>query len=237
MSFLKEALLIPAGLFFYLVLTSQTVLANTDKSSLPQGFVYLSDIIPGIETDIRYFSNDNFVGQRISGYLQPKAILSEKAATALAKVQKDLLTFGFGLKVYDAYRPQRAVDHFVRWAKDLSDTKMKAQYYPAVKKINLFTDGYIAAKSGHSRGSTLDVTLISTVGEKTIELDMGTHWDYFSLKSWSKHLALTPGQRANRMLLQQVMTKHGFDFLKEEWWHFTLKDEAFPRQYFDFIIQ
>ncbi|WDE14505.1 M15 family metallopeptidase [Thalassomonas haliotis] len=208
-----------------------------EKSTIPPAFVDLEQVMPTLEVELRYFSEDNFVGERIPGYNKPKAILSKKAAAALARVQDDLLEFGLGLKVYDAYRPQRAVDFFVRWAQDLKDTRMKQHYYPQVQKKDLFSHGYIAAKSGHSRGSTVDVTLVSLMGGKPSELDMGTTWDYFSIKSWPANLALTAQQRANRMLLQQVMLRQGFTFLEEEWWHFTLKDEPFSEQYFDFVIE
>ena len=152
-------------------------------------------------------------------------------------MQKDLEAFGLGLKVFDAYRPQRAVDHFVRWAEDLDDTRMKAKYYPGVEKKHLFRDGYIAARSGHSRGSTVDLTIVSLGPDDPVELDMGTGWDYFGPRSWPASLDVSPQQRANRMLLQSLMVKHGFKPLAEEWWHFTLKDEPFPKTYFDFVIE
>jgi zinc D-Ala-D-Ala dipeptidase len=208
-------------------------LANT----LPEGFVYVKEIIPGIKLEMRYYTEDNFVGQRIDGYEKPRCILTKQAAAALKKVQEELKTFGLELKIFDAYRPQQAVDHFVRWAKDLGDVKMKAKYYPDVDKKNLFRDGYIAAKSGHSRGSTVDVTIISLDSKKTLELDMGTGFDFFGPLSWPDSKAVKPDQRAHRMLLQTLMTKHGFKPLQEEWWHFTLKDEPFPDTYFDFPIK
>ncbi|WP_281560488.1 M15 family metallopeptidase [Thalassomonas sp. RHCl1] len=214
-----------------------TVSAGQEKSGIPPGFVDLEQLIPTLEVELRYYGKDNFVGEAIPGYNKPKAILTKKAATALKQAQEELLKFGLGLKVYDAYRPQRAVDFFVRWAEDLKDTKMKQHYYPQVAKKDLFRHGYIAAKSGHSRGSTVDVTLVSLIGGKATELDMGTTWDYFSVKSWPANLALSAQQRANRMLLQQVMLRQGFKFLEEEWWHFTLKDEPFSEQYFDFVIE
>ena len=206
-------------------------------NNLPDGFVDIKEVISSIQLEIRYNTEDNFVGQRINGYQKPKCILSKKAATALKMVQDELKNFGLGLKVYDAYRPQHAVDHFVRWAKDLSDTKMKSEYYPDVDKRNLFKDGYIAEKSAHSRGSTVDVTIVSLDAKNPQELDMGTRWDFFGPQSWPGSMAVTPAQRANRMLLQKLMTKHGFKPLKEEWWHFTLKGEPFPNQYFDFTVK
>ncbi len=204
---------------------------------LPDGFVDIKEVIPNIQLEIGYHTEDNFVGQRINGYKKPKCILSKKASIALKKVQGELNAFGLGLKIYDAYRPQKAVDHFVQWAKDLSDTKTKSKYYPDVDKKNLFRDGYIAEKSSHSRGSTVDLTIVSLDEKKPQELDMGTRWDYFGLQSWPGSMAVTPTQRANRMLLQNLMTKYKFKPVKEEWWHFTLKGEPFPNNYFDFEVR
>jgi D-alanyl-D-alanine dipeptidase len=153
---------------------------------------------------------------------------------ALAAVQKDLAGRGLGLKVFDCYRPTRAVAHFVRWAKDLKDVAQKARFYPEVDKQNLFRDGYIAARSGHSRGSTVDLTLVHSTNRH--ELDMGTAFDLFSPRSWPASTTVTPAQHANRMLLASVMTKHGFKPLEQEWWHFTLAREPFPETYFDFPV-
>ena len=206
-------------------------------TNLPVGFVDVKVVIPDIQLELRYCTEDNFVGQRISGYEKPRCILTKKAATALKKVQDELKTFGLGLKVYDAYRPQQAVDHFVRWAKDLDDTKMKSKYYPSIDKKNLFKDGYIVGKSGHSRGSTVDITIVTLDSKKSEELDMGTGWDFFGPRSWPGSMTVSSTQRANRMLLQNVMKKHGFNSLKEEWWHFTLKNETFPNKYFNFLVK
>lgn len=205
--------------------------------SLPDGFVYLGDVIPDIQQDVRYFSENNFIGERINGYEKPRVIISEQAATALQAVQAELKSFALGMKVYDAYRPQQAVDHFVRWAKDIADTRMKQQYYPGVDKKDLFKNGYIAARSGHSRGSTVDLTIVSLGAGTPQELDMGTPWDFFSPLSWPGSTEVNASQRANRMLLREVMTKHGFKPLKEEWWHFTLADEPYPDTYFDFVVE
>lgn len=206
-------------------------------ADVPPGFVDLGKTVPGTVIDLRYFSADNFVGSRIDGYHAPVCYLSEVAADALARVQQELAEFGLGLKLFDAYRPQRAVDHFVRWAEDLDDVKTKPKYYPEVEKEQLFRDGYIAARSGHSRGSTVDLTIVSAGPEGPVELDMGTGWDWFGPKSWPSSPAVTPQQRANRMLLQSLMVKHGFRPLAEEWWHFTLADEPFPETYFDFPVE
>jgi len=142
------------------------------------------------------------------------------------------------LKIYDAYRPQRAVDHFVRWAKDHKDRKMKARYYPDVVKKDLFKKGYIAKRSGHSRGSAVDLTIITRVsGRNTEELDMGSVFDFFSPLSWPGNSSISPSSRAHRMLLQTLMKKHGFKPYSREWWHFTLKDELFPKTYFNFPVE
>ena len=209
----------------------------TSAGDLPDGFVVLEKHIPGIHIELRYSTNENFLGHPVEGYQNMRCIISVQAAEALKGVQQELKIFGLGLKVFDAYRPQRAVDDFVRWAKDLDDTKMKTDYYPGVAKKDLFEKGYIAAKSGHSRGSTVDLTIISLDNELPAELDMGTAFDFFSPQSWGRNLSITSQQRANRMLLQKLMQKHGFKALKEEWWHFTLENEPFPARYFDFIIK
>lgn len=203
----------------------------------PTGFVEIRSSVPNIQVELRYLTRDNFVGRRIDGYGSEHCYVTTEAARALAAVQAELVAFGLGLKVFDAYRPQRAVDHFVRWAQDLGDTKMKATYYPGVEKEHLFRDGYIAAKSGHSRGSTVDLTIVTLGSGEPVELDMGTGWDFFGPESWPSSIEVTPQQRANRMLLQSLMVKHGFRPLAEEWWHFTLEDEPFPETYFDFPLE
>jgi D-alanyl-D-alanine dipeptidase len=201
---------------------------------VPSGFVDLKKTVPSLVIDLRYYDKNNFIGQRIDGYEAPVCYVSTSAAEALKAVQEELLSFGLGLKVFDAYRPQRAVNHFVRWAKDINDTKMKEVYYPNVQKSELFEKGYIAAHSGHSRGSTVDVTLIDIGTGK--ELDMGTGFDFFSPISWPTSMAVTAQQRANRLLLRSLMLRHGFRPLQEEWWHFTLENEPYPTTYFDFPI-
>ena len=221
-----------ASFFIFLICCSQNIVT---ASLLPKEFVYIKDIIPDIQIELRYCTADNFVGRRIDGYIKPKCILTKQAALSLKKVQTDLKSFGLGLKIYDAYRPQCAVDDFIKWAKDLKDIKMKAQYYPDVAKKDLFKDGYIAEKSSHSRGSTVDLTIIDL--NTANELDMGGGFDFFSPISWPSSLTVTPTQRAHRMLLQVLMTNHGFNKYDQEWWHFTLKNEPFPETYFNFPIQ
>jgi D-alanyl-D-alanine dipeptidase len=210
-------------------------MTNAQANNLPDGFVYLKDIIPGIQLDMRYYGSNNFLGTRVDGYQQSVCIITKSAALALKNVQEELNRFGLGLKVFDAYRPQMAVDQFVRWADDPHDIKTKNEYYPDLNKQELIPEGYIAMKSSHSRGSTADLTIIDLATLN--ELDMGTRFDYFSPKSWPDNLSVSPAQRANRMLLQQIMLKHGFSPLKEEWWHFTLKSEPHPDQYFNFPVQ
>jgi D-alanyl-D-alanine dipeptidase len=228
MSYLKISLL--------LLYTASISIVNA--TTLPPGFVYLTDVAPTIMLDMRYAKSENFIGTPIEGYINPVAIATKEAAIALNNVQTDLQRFGLSLKIYDAYRPQRAVDHFVSWAKDLTDVRKQTEYYPKAAKEVLFQEGYIASKSGHSRGSTFDLTLVS-IHNKGVpqELDMGTPFDFFDPKSGSEHADLTVTQRANRTLLQTVMEKQGFKPYPKEWWHFTLKEEPYPDTYFNFVIE
>jgi zinc D-Ala-D-Ala dipeptidase len=208
------------------------------EGPLPEGFVYVDEVIPDVVIDLRYYTGDNFVGERVDGYLKPKCILTRAATNALVKVQEELRAFGLGLKIFDAYRPQQAVDHFVRWAGDLEDTRTKAAYYPDINKDTLIPDGYIAAQSSHSRGSTVDLTIISLLSDTQGQpLDMGTDFDFFGPPSAPFFQGLPPNQRAHRLLLHTLMKKHGFEPYAEEWWHFTLQDEAFPQTYFNFPVQ
>ena len=216
-----------------LVLAAGSLLA----ADLPEGFVYLEDFIPDIHLELRYLTEDNFIGQPVDGYRQPQAILTRAAAEALRRVQADLVRFGLGLKVFDAYRPQRAVDQFVRWGKDLDNLKMKGRYYPDVEKKDLFSQGYVAERSSHSRGSTVDVTLVYRDETGGRELDMGTGFDLFSPKSWPDNRDMTGPQRAHRLLLQVLMVRNGFLPYPQEWWHFTLANEPFPETYFDFPVE
>ncbi len=210
-------------------------MAQTNITTIPPDFVNLKQSIPSIHLDVRYFSEDNFVGSVIDGYHAQNIYITEPTANALSQVQAELSRFGLSLKVFDGYRPQRAVDHFVRWAKDLNDTKMKQFYYPSVAKENLFRDGYIAERSGHSRGSTIDLTIVDL--SSGTELEMGSHWDFFDPISWPGNSQVSTQSRANRNLLAALMTKHGFKALPEEWWHFILVDEPFPHTYFDFPVE
>ncbi len=228
------------ALFLILLLLAKAGSAWTDESnrSLPAGFVYVDEVIPDLRLDLRYAGSHNFVGERIDGYLKQRCILTREAVDALKRVQEDLRPFGLGLMVFDAYRPQRAVDHFIRWARDTADTRMKREFYPDVEKKDLFRDGYIAARSGHSRGSTVDLTIVSLKGEDPgSEIDMGSAFDFFGRRSWPGYTGIPSGTRAHRMLLRLVMKKHGFQPDSREWWHFTLKGEPYPATYFNFPVQ
>lgn len=205
-----------------------------EPATRPADFVDTATRVPGLSLDIRYAGSHNFVGAPIDGYLAPKCLLTREAAAALARVQEGLRSRDLGLRVYDCYRPQRAVDDFVRWARDLDARQMKAEFYPNVAKSRLFADGYIAARSGHSRGSTVDLTLLRADGEA---LDMGTPFDFFDPRSHTDSPQVTAAQRAHRQLLREAMQARGFVNLPEEWWHYTLRDEPFPDTYFDFPVE
>jgi len=209
-------------------------------------FVNITDVIPDVILEIRYFGTYNFVGTRIDGYEAPTALLTRQAADSLKAVSDDLKRMGFRLKIYDAYRPQKAVDHFVRWAKDVNDTVMKRYFYPDLTKDVLFPQEYIIERSGHTRGSTLDLTLFDMDKEK--EADMGGTFDWFGKEShpdfcgnpdtfeYQPSDSLTAEQFNNRMILRRAMMRHGFKPLHTEWWHFTLENEPFPDTYFTFPV-
>lgn len=199
-----------------------------------QAFVDVSQEIPTIMLDVRYASSDNFIGRPITGYKAAKIYFSHEASAALKIIQAELKSEGLSLKIFDAYRPQRAVDDFVRWAADPSDIKTKDKYYPEIKKDRIIPDGFVAEKSGHSRGSTLDLTIVDAQGN---EMDMGSGWDYFGAKSHALYKGITLEQQANRQKLRELMIRHGFKPYDEEWWHFTLVDEPYPDRYFDFEIK
>lgn len=224
----------------------------------PKEFVALRDVAPTIRQEIRYFTPHNFVGEPIDGYREPLCVVTRDTAKALASAQRSFVKRGYTLKVYDCYRPQRAVNHFVRWAKQLDDQRMKAEFYPRVDKSRLFEDGYIAEKSGHSRGSTVDLTLTelpapptrpyvpgepltdcaAPKGERFPDnsLDTGTGFDCFDTLSHTDDPRIKGEQRANRLLLKNTLEKAGFTNLPEEWWHFTHQPETFPDTYFDFPV-
>lgn len=218
-------------IFYLLLLFSFKIQSQT----LPKGFSYVNAIEPTIQKELRYCTNNNFIGTSINGYEESKLITTTQTAKALKKVQNELLKKGFSLKIFDAYRPQTAVNHFVKWARVINDTLMKQQYYPNVNKRNLFKEGYIASKSGHSRGSTVDLTIIDLKTNK--ELDMGSPYDFFGTPSHITYQNITKQQKENRQLLQNTMLKHGFRPYPNEWWHFTLRNEPFPKTYFDFPVK
>lgn len=201
--------------------------------SLPNGFVSIDKLDPSIQVEARYFGEDNFVGQRIDGYQAPKCVLSLQAAKALEKAQALAKEWGLALKVFDCYRPQSAVNHFVRWAKDLGDTKMKKRYYPNVPKSELFSQGYIAEKSGHSRGSTVDLTLTQNGNE----LEMGTIFDFFDPRSHTEAPETIKEAAQNRANLKRIMHEAGFKNYPQEWWHYTLIDEPHKDTYFQFPVE
>ena len=198
------------------------------------GFVLLSDAVPDAILEIRYYSTYNFIGDRIDGYEEPIALLTKEAAAALRAVSDEMVKQGYRLKIYDAYRPQMAVSHFMRWALDAGDARMKAYFYPELEKDRLFPLGFIAERSGHSRGSTVDLTLFDMKTGK--EIDMGGPFDYFGDKSHPDYTGITAEQHVNRILLRDAMTTQGFKPIAEEWWHFTLQNEPYPDTYFTFPV-
>ena len=211
---------------------------SCNTSNLPAGFSKIESIEPPILVDLRYSGSDNFLGRTVKGYENPKNILlTNETIDALTKVQKNLSKKNLGLKLFDGYRPQKSVNNFVEWAKDLNDTVTKSKYYPNEKKDSLFFKGYISEKSGHSRGSTVDITLIFTDSiNYGKELDMGSGWDFFGNKSWIDYDSITDLQKNNRNYLQKIMNQNGFKSFSKEWWHFTLIDEPYPNTYFDFTF-
>lgn len=219
----------------YFVCIAFLVFGFTQKQELPEGFVYAKTVIPDLDVELRYYTSNNFVGDTIDGYNANRLIITKGTAEKLKLVQEELQQQNLCLKVYDGYRPQRAVNHFIRWARDLNDTINKQQFYPDVNKRNLFKAGYIASRSGHSRGSTLDLTIID--GNTGIPLDMGSPFDFFGEQSAVDYDGITDVQKANRQLLKTVMLKHNFRNYPTEWWHFTLRWEPFPETYFDFVVE
>jgi zinc D-Ala-D-Ala dipeptidase len=198
-------------------------------------FVDAAAVADGLQLDIRYFGEHNFVGRRIDGYEAPRCLLTREAAIALAAVQRDLALIGLGLLVFDCYRPARAVAHFVRWAKNSADQTRKSEFYPEVDKRKLFNEGYIAARSGHSRGSTVDLTLVHLADGQA--LDMGSPFDFFGMRSWPSDRTVSIAAQANRRILARAMMRRGFRPYEKEWWHFTLANEPFPKTYFDFPVR
>ncbi len=200
----------------------------------PSGFVVLADYVPAIIQEIRYYSSYNFIGERIDGYEEPCALLTKEAARALKSVSNEMIVQGYRLKVFDAYRPANAVRQFVLWGIEDTDIRMKPYFYPDLEKQSLFAEGYIASQSSHSRGSTVDLTLLDMKTGK--EVDMGSPFDLFSEVSHPDYRGITEEQYENRMILQKVMVRNGFVPIDCEWWHFTLGNEPFPDTYFEFPV-
>jgi len=223
------------SLSFLLIFIISINTGLAQEKSLPEGFIYLKDEIPDIELEIRYAGSNNFIGKKVNSYIKPVAIISKPAAEALKKVQEDLMAEGYCLKVFDAYRPQTAVNHFIEWAGKPEDTLTKQQFYPDIDKKDLFQLGYIATKSGHSRGSTIDLTIIDAETGK--ELDMGSSYDFFGDISHHNTTKINKHQKAMRSLLKRIMIKNGFRPYPEEWWHYTLRNEPHPDTYFDFPVK
>ncbi|MBQ7698666.1 MAG: M15 family metallopeptidase [Paludibacteraceae bacterium] len=240
------------ALFSFIMLLAATSCRQTCDGR--EEFVYITEAVPDALLEIRYYGTYNFMGVRVDGYLAPRALMTRQAADSLRAVSDDVKARGYRLKIYDAYRPQRAVDHFMRWRDDEADTVMKRYFYPMYDKPYLFENEYICPKSGHTRGSTVDLTLFDMRTEK--EVDMGGTFDWFGEESHPSYCGnadstlypeigkytgdgtgITEEQYKNRMLLRDAMLRHGFKPLETEWWHFTLKDEPFPDTYFDFPIQ
>jgi D-alanyl-D-alanine dipeptidase len=229
-----------------------------DPNQRPADIVDIQELIPDVALDIRYFTSHNFLGRPVQGYQAPKCLLTRRAAQALAMVQNELRPHGLALKIYDCYRPQRAVDDFVAWAKEVNDTAARREFYPTLDKAVLFPQGYIAERSGHSRGSTVDLTIVPSPTppqpawdpQRQVEcfkpaaqrfpdnsLDFGTGFDCFHELSHSLNPAVEPAQRAHRALLRTLMDRYGFNGLSEEWWHYTLRNEPYPSTYFDFPVR
>jgi D-alanyl-D-alanine dipeptidase len=235
-----------------LALNDAAAVAQADQV-LPLGFVDLALVAPDIALDVRYAGGQNFVGRPVHGYNSPRCLLSRAAARALAQVEADLAPQGLALLVYDCYRPQRAVDDFVTWAHDPLDETTRSRHYPAVPKAELFRRGYIAGRSGHSRGSTVDLTLIARAGTRPLaaasepddcrlgaadgSVDMGTTFDCFDERAHTDHPGIAPAVQSHRRLLRRAMVRRGFAPYAKEWWHFTLAGEPFPDRYFDFEIR
>lgn len=260
---MKKYLLIYLGLIFSAIANAK-IINSGDGNKFdvepirPADFVNVAEQIPQMQFDIRYATSHNFVGRPLAGYQAPRCLLTKEAVHALKQVEAKLLTFGLTLKAYDCYRPQRAVNDFAAWARDIDDVKMRDEFYPKIDKKYLFADGYIAYQSGHSRGNTLDLT-IAPVNSKIPKfnpnselvsctaaledrfpdnsLDFGGGYDCFSPLSHPGYKNISAQAKANRLLLKNLMENAGFKGLNTEWWHFTLKNEPYPETYFDFPIK
>ena len=218
--------------FFWCYLLSPVTVAQSWMSTYD--FVYLDEILQHAKFETRYAGEDNFIGSPIDGYPTSRQVMTKAAAEALALAEKELHKKGYGLKIFDSYRPQRAVNHFMRWAKVAEDTLMKANYYPEKPKDRLFDLGYISSRSGHSRGSTLDLTIYHLASGN--EVDMGGPYDFFGERSHHNFTEITDDQKSHRLLLKDVMSKFGFRAYHKEWWHYTLRQEPYPNTFFDHVV-
>ncbi len=225
---MKKILLLSAILFGFMQITIASQISY-DKSDFAPVYTMIDDAA----YDMRYYSSNNFTGNRIDGYKAPIAYMTKEGLTALSKAAADLRKKGYRLLIWDTYRPQKAVDNFVVWINDPYNTGDK-DFYPDLQKSNLVEGGYIATKSSHTRGSTVDLTLIKTDGSF---VDMGGTFDLFSEISHPDYKKLTKQQKKNRQILRKAMFKAGFDGIDSEWWHFTLKNEPYPDTYFDFDVE
>lgn len=211
--------------------------AQSPKASAtaPADFVILADVVPDIIQEIRYYTTYNFVGRRIPGYDEPVALMTRRAADSLRRVSDDVKAQGYRLKVFDAYRPMTAVRYFVQWGKELNDTLMKRYFYPEVNKADVFRLGYLSSRSAHSRGSTIDLTLFDMNTER--EVDMGGTYDFFGEVSHPTYTRnLSASQLRHRRILREAMLRHGFKPVGSEWWHYTLRNEPYPNQFFEFPV-
>lgn len=210
-------------------------IAGQADSIAKYDFVYLDTSLAYAKYDIRYRGHDNFLGRPVLGYSAPRVVMTAAAAKALANAEADLYKKGYILMIYDSYRPQRAVDDFRAWAKLPADTLTRSTYYPEHDKRFLFQLGYISTRSGHSRGSTIDLSIShSDTGEL---VDMGGAYDYFGELSHHDYPHISDTQKANRLLLKQTMYRAGFRSYSKEWWHYTLNGEPYPDTYFDFVVE
>ncbi len=245
---LGKALVAVSALILIAGCAHQTAATVQKKPENSVDLVALATLAPGVREDVRYVGPHNFMGRPVAGYEGAQCWLSRPAAQSLAAVQKELAASGMALKVYDCYRPQKAVNDFVRWGKDLADQKNRDMYYPRVPKSELFKRGYIAEKSGHSRASTADLTLMVVDAMRAsqqvrgpladgIDVDMGTPFDLFDEQSHTEHRGQSPDVRYNRLWLRSLMQRHGWRNLPEEWWHYTLVNEPYPDQYFDLPVR
>lgn len=202
---------------------------------LPEGFVYVQDVIPDVIQEIRYAGVHNFTGGIVAGYEAPFAIMTKEAAEKLSVAADALREMGYRIKIYDAYRPQRAVRAFVDWSEEKENFLTRDEFYPEFKdRTQLVDQGYIARNSAHTRGSAIDLTLTDVDGN---DLDMGTCFDYFGKLAWHGASGITPEQERNRQILRSAMEDAGFRAFEQEWWHYKLVGEPYPKTSFDFIVR